>query len=581
MDKRWMKRCLAACATAMLACGGAGAQDWNADTEITVATNVDVANINGCRVSAADFLTAGTLNVNNGNLEVNSPADSANFGAINITLGDNNKADGDGSYVFRCAIFWGAPVPTAGTAAMIAGKLKLSGGKIGESYGVFENFTEGEDPAVSAAIKNAGSIYSYDVSYAEYDIAYIATVTGIKDDPDDPNNAIVSAATKDSTANAGIATVITDLAMRYEQLSPELQQVMDALNNQGANLGRAITELNGANAAVAGVKVSTNAAQQFNAALGNVFADRQMARRAAGRESASAGGLPVTYANVGNAADCERRYSGWLKAYGGFGGVDATAAAAGYSFGGVGAMAGIERQFGAELSLGALVGWSFNRSALDHDLGDATDNILRLGLYGDYYWEGFQFATSPSFGIHMMENERRVNFLGYTAKSDRTGFDFNWYNKIGYTYEFCNGLMLTPSYALGMTYMHDPAHSEHGAPGANLQIRDYDHWSLLQNLELKVGKVFQVNDRVAILPEIWGGWEHEYLSSNDVSMAFAAAANNSWNAPVSDIAADRAVFGAGVKTMVGDRWQIDARYDQKIWDGGYSTNFALGATLKF
>ena len=33
--------------------------------------------------------------------------------------------------------------------------------------------------------------------------------------------------------------------------------------------------------------------------------------------------------------------------------------------------------------------------------------------------------------------------------------------------------------------------------------------------------------------------------------------------------------------MVGDRWQIDARYDQKIWDGGYSTNFALGATLKF
>ncbi|MBP5234332.1 MAG: hypothetical protein J6333_13125, partial [Planctomycetes bacterium] len=317
MDKRWMKRCLAACATAMLACGGAGAQDWNSGVNyLTTNINVDVANINNCTLytgntdpHAGGELTAGTLNVNNGSLYVDSPANLADFGAINITLGNNNTADG-GSFVFRCAIFFQGPGDDGGTAAMLAGKLKLSGGEVGKSYGVLENFTFVEDAAVIAAIKNAGSVYSYDVSFVE-DCAYIATVVGVK------SNSLADAAMKDSTAYVGIAVVLTDLAMRYEQLSPELQQVMDALNNQGANLGRAITELNGANAAVAGVKVSTNAAQQFNAALGNVFADRQMARRAAGRESASAGGLPVTYANVGNAADCERRYSGWLKAYGG------------------------------------------------------------------------------------------------------------------------------------------------------------------------------------------------------------------------------------------------------------------------
>ncbi len=121
MDKRWMKRCLAACATAMLACGGAGAQDWNADTNITVNTNVDVANINGCRVTArVGILTAGTLNVNNGSLYVDSPANLADFGAINITLGNNNTAD-DGSFVFRRALFFQGPGGDGGTAARLAG----------------------------------------------------------------------------------------------------------------------------------------------------------------------------------------------------------------------------------------------------------------------------------------------------------------------------------------------------------------------------------------------------------------------------------------------------------------------------
>jgi outer membrane autotransporter protein len=142
---------------------------------------------------------------------------------------------------------------------------------------------------------------------------------------------------------------------------------------------------------------------------------------------------------------------------------------------------------------------------------------------------------------------------------------------------------LTPSYALAMSYYLDGEYSETAAVNSRLHVDDYSSWSLLQNLELKLGKLVRLNDCVALLPEIWGGWEHEYLTSNDATMNFVAATNGGekWKAPIVDIAQDRAVFGAGLTTIIADKWEVFGRYDERLWDGGHNSQFAVGGSVKF
>jgi outer membrane autotransporter protein len=250
-------------------------------------------------------------------------------------------------------------------------------------------------------------------------------------------------------------------------------------------------------------------------------------------------------------------------------------------------LTGLGYQLGHELELGALFGCSWNQSDVYGNYGEATDNLLRLGAYGDYQYEigpvFFQWTTAPTFGIHLLSTERRIAFMNELAKSDRTAFDFTFFNKLGYTVELPRDFYLTPSYALAMSYYHDGEYNETGAVNSRLRVGDYDTWSLLQTLEVKVGKLVRVNDCLAILPEVWGGWEHEYLRSNAATLNFVAAQNGGekWRAPIVDIPQDRAVLGVGITTLIGDKYEVFGRYDERLWDGGHHSQLAAGISIKF
>jgi hypothetical protein len=265
--------------------------------------------------------------------------------------------------------------------------------------------------------------------------------------------------------------------------------------------GKAITELDGTNLMTANARMAMDVSRQFNAAFGDLrgrAAMKNFIGRAAQREFSdrqSAGSKPTR--NVGQGMPCPTggEIDRFVKAYGGF---------------------------------GTLFGYSWNHADTYGNYGEATDNLLRLGGYGDYQYEVgpgfFQWTTAPTFGIHILSTERRIASMNELAKSDRTAFDFTFFNKLDYTVELPRDFYLTPSYSLAMSYYHDGAYSETGAANAGLHVGDYDTWSLLQNLELKIGKLVHVNDCLAILSEIWGGWEHEYLRSKHCDAEFYGSA---------------------------------------------------------
>jgi outer membrane autotransporter protein len=100
-------------------------------------------------------------------------------------------------------------------------------------------------------------------------------------------------------------------------------------------------------------------------------------------------------------------------------------------------------------------------------------------------------------------------------------------------------------------------------------------------LGARFGKVVRVNDCFALLPEFWANWEHEYINqSGHMNIGYAGSA---WTfvADVNAIPQDRAVLGVGITTLIGQKWELGGRYEERLWDGGHNSQFAVQASLKF
>ena len=120
---------------------------------------------------------------------------------------------------------------------------------------------------------------------------------------------------------------------------------------------------------------------------------------------------------------------------------------------------------------------------------------------------------APTMGIHMLESKRNLITNGLTAKGERTALDFNLNGTVGYTFTLPADISFTPSYSLGYTFFHDPEYTEKDAAAGNLAYKSFDSNSLLQDIGIKFGRLFRVNEDLAFLPEAWGGWEVEYLNT--------------------------------------------------------------------
>ncbi|GHT08710.1 hypothetical protein FACS1894139_18680 [Planctomycetales bacterium] len=568
----------------------------NADAYFSNDGNINVAAGNTATLTIAGNTLTGSGYVNiSGTLNTGPLTNNSNInfnGGVMAVTGDYG---GTGTHNFNLRNYAKDGATGAGGADAIVtirdtgsfdnSKIKLADASKGSYY----LFDKGGNPNTEALVSANTNTMRKFVGRADGDKLYadVSTNTG----------GILDAANGASSSNAGLGGALAEMIDR-EILPQDISDALFAQADRGAAaFGHAVSELNHTNVGTATAQVVRSASQQFNTALGQVFGSDFAAQTDArtsrigsvSRSRASLGGYGSTasgydsgYGYGYGSRYADRHFTGFAKVYGGFGAQGSNRDAAGYEFGGVGVLAGIGYQFAKELEFGGLLGYAYNDATTHDGYGDSTDNVLRLGAYGNYQWGNFFFNSAPTFAAHMLKSRRQIAFMKRTAVAERGGWDFAWYNRAGYTFELPQKYFITPSFAISPSYMHDPEYTETGAGSANLKVEEYGSWSVLQNLEARFGKVwFGRGDLYAVVPELWVGWEHEYLSSNDATVAFAAVPGNKWNAPIKDLAADRATFGLGLTVDFFDYCQLNARYDQKIWDGGSSSTFTLSANARF
>ncbi len=272
----------------------------------------------------------------------------------------------------------------------------------------------------------------------------------------------------------------------------------------------------------------------------------------------------------------------WANSFGGFGQQGTIGSDIGYDFWNVGTMVGMDYAVARELRLGALVGYSFNMTNVNWGGGDSRDNALRLGAYSSFNWDNFFFDFSPTMGIHMIDSNRNI-WNGTTARGYRTGMDFNANGMIGYNFDLPFAINLTPTYGLNYTLFYDPEYTETGAGPANVTYQSFTSNSLVQDVGLKAGKLVRVSEKLAFLPEVWGGWEYEYLDTggNRDTVTAAALGAQSYSTEMNAMARNRAYWGLGITALIKDNVSVYGRYDQRVWHKGFNVNFLVGVKVDF
>lgn len=456
----------------------------------------------------------------------------------------------------------------------------------------------------STAISSSGDSFedgdtlSTQDAYRSYTLTDNATGVSVS-----TNTAAANSAIEGGGGSPGAAGGFTYLLDHQSGFNAEGQEFVDRFNNLGGSaLGRAANELVGEGATTATLQAGLFGASQSAAAVSSqmrIFRSGGVARflsssfsssgaTAALKNMADAATLAKAYASVAAAqsAETEEIYDAvrlWSNAYGGEGDQGREGYTSGYDFYNVGVMFGLDYAFGSELRVGTLYGYSYNKTKAYHNQGESTDNVIRWGAYASYNRDNLFIDLIPTVGIHLLKSERNLAINGQTAKSERTGRDFNLTGTIGYDFELPHEFTVTPSYRLGYTHFYDPEYSENGAGAGNLKVESFTSNSLLQDIGIKAGKLFHVSDGLAFLPEVWGGWEVEYLNTGGVRNSTTAAVigGQTYATTVNDMAKHRGYWGAGLTALVDDSISVFGRYDHKIWHKEYYAGFSAGIKIDF
>ncbi len=578
-----------------------GAGKYGTITETSGTLTLNNATVNGTldvNTAATGWVLNGTDAVSVGSagfLDVSGVATAVDLDAstattkITVDLGTGTDgARATGTY----AKVTGAVTVSEATAGTID-NLYVSNGVAGVTYDdVFTNAltTTGGAAANTETLQTEDAYRSYALAAGTSGSAIVvsANTSGINSAvTGNGGTAVASTAAKYLVENqASFDSEGFTYVQNMAQLSaPQFARAAEETIGEEATTQTAQNALMGVTASTTAVSNQMTSFRSGNIASGMASSFNSGGATAALSDMADAETLAEAYeAGFTSGSDCAvyKKVQVWANGFGGFGEQGTDGTMIGYDFWNIGTMVGLDYAFAKELRVGALFGYSYNKTDVNWNSGDSTDNLLRFGAYASYNWDNFFVDLSPTMGIHILESNRNI-WNGATAKGDRTGVDFNISGTVGYTFNLPADIQLTPSYSLGYTMFYDPEFTETGAGAANVKYNSFTSNSLLQDLGVRLGKLIRTSDDLAFLPEVWGGWEVEYLNTggNRNTTTASSIGSQTYGTTMNGMATNRGYWGAGMTALIKDNVSVFGRYDQKIWDKGYNVGFTAGVKVSF
>uniref|UniRef100_I2PZ00 Putative autotransporter protein n=1 Tax=Desulfovibrio sp. U5L TaxID=596152 RepID=I2PZ00_9BACT len=277
----------------------------------------------------------------------------------------------------------------------------------------------------------------------------------------------------------------------------------------------------------------------------------------------------------------EGRLEAFGSLYGGHGLGRAGGGAPGYDSDLTGAMGGVGIRALPGLRLGMLGGYAWSRADFTAGGGKSDDHIWRIGPYASFDFAPYAVDALLTYGAHQVHAERPIPFWGATANSQSTMRDLLAYLRAGRTVDLGAAFVAEPFLEAQYLRLFRQAYGESGAGAANLLFPAADSASLTSVLGLRLAKTFEWGN-LALEPDVWGGWRHEYADVNPrVTAAFEGAPGQGFAAPGGNADRDQARFGAGLSLRASGGRSLSVRLDNTAGATRSDTALAVGVRLTF
>jgi uncharacterized protein with beta-barrel porin domain len=270
----------------------------------------------------------------------------------------------------------------------------------------------------------------------------------------------------------------------------------------------------------------------------------------------------------------------FARPFGTFYGEKATLERVGFESNGPGVQTLFDRELGPDVIAGLEFDYVNNQVAFKENRGGGDVNTLRLGPYLSWFRDAAYLDASATYGYHANDVGRNVAVgdSQYVARGSYDAHDASVYLGVGRDCQL-DRLTLTPTASLQYIYYDQVAFTETGAAGADLRLLGNGSNSLRSTLGLRLARVFD-NGCQKFIPELLGGWAHEYLADDNLDGRFAATVTR-FSVDPGEIYRDSAYFGAGLAAIPMNGCSLFARYHGELSSGGHFHACDVGLEFQY
>lgn len=212
----------------------------------------------------------------------------------------------------------------------------------------------------------------------------------------------------------------------------------------------------------------------------------------------------------------------------------------------------------------------------DDDQGKATIRSKGISLYGSYFPEPTYVEAGLSYAAQEYDNERNVVIgpIERTAVSDHDGDAFSAFAGVGCERRVREWTVI-PFASLEYTCLDEDGYEESGADSVNLIVDSRHTQSLVSELGLSVGRVFEV-EQGKVIPQLRGAWNYDFgIDDRDITASFAGSPGASFTIEGQDIGEHGLTLGAGIAFFHNGGWSVGLKTDGEFRDD-YSAGGVAG-----
>ena len=181
-------------------------------------------------------------------------------------------------------------------------------------------------------------------------------------------------------------------------------------------------------------------------------------------------------------------------------------------------MLGFDLALGDHGLLGLTGGWSRIDADLDDRSLDGDADVFQGGIYGAYVRERLYVGGLARYAYTSFDTSRRLRFtdtvLDGRATADYSGNEVGGFVELGYVAFAPAGVQFEPMVAGHFNWLSRESFRESGSDAQidalSLDVDDESWTSFVSAVGLRVHTRLKIDRELAIQPEIWGAWAHEF-----------------------------------------------------------------------